>query len=527
MFVRKTISTLFAVILATGNVGKAQRTYTYIETVGEGYEHQTIQGAIDGMNEHNNPPLGPEVLGCIEVYPGTYEHDAGPSPINPNKDATKWLPHYCDLRGMGETRESVIIQYPLSGGDTNYYIMIGHGDNQVYHLKLYTNRGTIMGIYLQDDSVLTDCIVDTIHGVVEGLENLVVTNCQLWSMFGSCIAALETFTISDCELHPRVRTWGIEAPCGIFAEGTGTIERVIITASGASSYDSAGAGLFGIILQLDAGEEVSISNVDIDLQLTSKYKANESATLRVCGILSGSWWNCPWGDVNHRGKAVVRDCTIDVTGIEEDGTGENDGADIMLDGVCVRGGGTVEVYGCSTITTSWTPAGDEGDGHEYQLNEDDDEDFCGNGGTIGASFPGIQFDPTGDQYFYPSRGAIGKLWGIGFRIEDDSGDVMAVFDYCGNLLLNGILTDWQTWPSATMDDEFIVQNSNGNNLAVISAADGDMFIHGEVKRESDNEWDDPDAGQDEFIIYDKEGLPVAYIDESGNVYLKGGLFEQW
>ena len=103
-----------------------------------------------------------------------------------------------------------------------------------------------------------------------------------------------------------------------------------------------------------------------------------SRSFGIRSVLSGRFWNVEQGGGDFPGKAVVRDCTIDVTGIEEDGPGENDGADIMVDGVCVRGGGTVEVYGCSSITTSWTPAGSTGEGYEYLLNEEN--------GTLGASF---------------------------------------------------------------------------------------------------------------------------------------------
>jgi len=533
MVVRKTIWVLLTVIFVTGNLARAQRNYTYTETVGEGYDHETIQAAIDAMNEHG---LGPDALGCIEVYPGTYEHHAG-SATNPDTvDETKWLPQYCDLIGMGQAREDVEIEMDSDCTGSlhyNHYIIIGAGNNQVYHLKLYTDMGTKNGICLQQDSALNDCIVETIHISVYGREdNLVVTDCEIKSKFGPCITADKTFTISDCDLYPRARSWGMEFPAGIRVRGSGEIRRVEITASCASSSPVNGNGLYGIQLELATDEEVLISDVTIDLELTSLYKLytfpydpsrppEDPHTLHVCGILSGKTKHqlASVPDNSYPGRAVVQDCTIDVTGSEEeDLEGDEDGADIMVDGVCIRGGGTVDVYGCSSITTSRDETGAEDEGYEYLLNEEN--------GSLGASFPSIQFDPTGDEYYNPSKGDIEALWGIGFRVEDASGDAMAVFDYCGNLLLYGSLWDGQTWPSATTDDEFIVQDS-ANNLAVINAVDGYMFIAGLVKLDSNNDWVDSDTGEDEFIIHDKDGKPVAYIDESGNVYLKGGLFEEF
>ena len=214
-----------------------------------------------------------------------------------------------------------------------------------------------------------------------------MSGCTISSYFGACVVfgnsatTDSTFaTISDCTITPR---WypPFETPTAIKACGPGRIERVNVRAC-SGCPDGYGQiqewGVFGIVTQLQNSEHVEIADCDIDLDLTTQYVARKTAALRVCGILSGRFWNVEQGGGDFPGKAVVRDCTIDVTGIEEDGPGENDGADIMVDGVCVRGGGTVEVYGCSSITTSWTPAGSTGEGYEYLLNEEN--------GTLGASF---------------------------------------------------------------------------------------------------------------------------------------------
>jgi len=110
-----------------------------------------------------------------------------------------------------------------------------------------------------------------------------------------------------------------------------------------------------------------------------------------------------------------------------------------------------------------------------------------------------------------------------FSILDASGVRVAWFDDLGNLFLKGSLTEGggASRPSATADDEFILQDSTGN-VAVINAASGDMSIYGSVQQT----WADPPGGSDDFIITNSNNQPVAYIDDSGDLYLKGELYEQ-
>jgi len=107
-----------------------------------------------------------------------------------------------------------------------------------------------------------------------------------------------------------------------------------------------------------------------------------------------------------------------------------------------------------------------------------------------------------------------------FIIKDISGSNVAQFDDFGNLVLKGSLTQ-NTTPQATDNDEFRVQDSEGNDVAIIDMTNGNMYIAGLVQET----WADPDAGEDEFVIHDSAGYPVAYIDESGNLYLQGNVYE--
>ena len=49
-----------------------------------------------------------------------------------------WLPGHCDLRGMGQGPEDVVLEHPL-GTRVNAYTLVGEGDNVVSNLKVYTN----------------------------------------------------------------------------------------------------------------------------------------------------------------------------------------------------------------------------------------------------------------------------------------------------------------------------------------------------------------------------------------------------
>jgi len=108
-----------------------------------------------------------------------------------------------------------------------------------------------------------------------------------------------------------------------------------------------------------------------------------------------------------------------------------------------------------------------------------------------------------------------------FRVKNSSGETVAWFDNLGNLFLKGSLTTGggQTRPTATDDDEFIFKDSNGN-LMIINTTNGNMDIYG-----VHGVWPGPGPLEleDEFVIKGPTGV-VAYINASGNLYLKGELY---
>ena len=367
MFPRKIVVIVIMLFILL-NTASADRIYHHEITVGKGggYDYNTINDAIVAMNQ-KQPPLGPDTLGCIRVYAGTYEEHLNDYYYPDGHN----LPAHCDLIGMGENAEDVVIRHTrLYGfGDINQAGVKGNGDNIISNLKTYNYGANQPGVNLADDSKLDNCIIYAKHGAVEGHKNLVVSRCNVSALYGSCIRAYGTFSISDCDLCPMIADPNLEIPAGIDVYlASGTIEDVRINGSGRSSYPHTGAGLFGVILQLGTADEVSLSDLEININLTSRYNPAGKGILRVCGILSGSMW---YASSNYPGRAIVRDCTINVTGIENDngtpGDPSDDGADIMVDGVCVRGGGTVEVLDCSRIKTKRISAGEQAAGAFLEL----------------------------------------------------------------------------------------------------------------------------------------------------------------
>lgn len=109
-----------------------------------------------------------------------------------------------------------------------------------------------------------------------------------------------------------------------------------------------------------------------------------------------------------------------------------------------------------------------------------------------------------------------------FYINNCLDEAVARFDNVGNLILAGTLEENSTH-SATAHDEFRIQDSNGADVAIIDAVDEVMYIDGE-KYEGQEELSPP---TNSFIIKNKNGDAVAYIDVSGDLYLKGKLYDEW
>jgi len=122
----------------------------------------------------------------------------------------------------------------------------------------------------------------------------------------------------------------------------------------------------------------------------------------------------------------------------------------------------------------------------------------------------------------PYEGTIFVYEDVGFCVKNNSDEIVAWFDNLGNLFLKGTLTQQMT-PTASANDEFRFQDSNSSDLAIIDTNSGNMYIDGTVYQNQSSP--SPSEESDDFIIKDSNGEVVAYIDDSGDVYLKGELYD--
>jgi hypothetical protein len=514
MLTRKIILAIAAVMLAAMNTGWGARSYTYTVTVGKDpntYDYTTINAAIDAMNA-KNPPLDEETLGKIEIYDGTYEEQ-----LNDYYEDGNNVPAHCDLIGMGNDIDDVVIEHKsISSGstDTPHPGVMCNGDNVISNLKIYNDYSTGIGVNtlrFLGDGELIDCIVDSSHVAVDGHENLTVDNCTIYSRFTACISAYEAFEISDSNLYPRGGYSFIEMPTGIVAKGSGTIDNVTISGDityRGTFYMYPMANVFGIYLLLDDEESVKVSDTDITLRLISD--CNETPPLLHGFRTSG-------------GHVEIKDCTIDVNGVETTGDDPNDpnddGSGISVDGILLGGMGaerTIYVYGNTSVTTNRTAASNVEEGHEYLLNNTK--------GTLAVDFNTVTFDPNGDgdpNCYDPNyvNGHIEEILGS-YYVKDNSGTAVAWFDNYGNLFLTGTLTSGGTCTAPS--DSFIIADANDDTVAYIDD-EGDMCIEGSSST-SCQSCTPPDGS---FIIRSFYGEDVGYIDSDGNLCLTGGLYDEY
>ncbi len=95
------------------------------------------------------------------------------------------------------------------------------------------------------------------------------------------------------------------------------------------------------------------------------------------------------------------------------------------------------------------------------------------------------------------------------------------FDKDGNVLLKGIVQEQVSDPIPTAEDEFIIKDTNGNEVVIINLENGNMFLTGRVFQNQPQL--NPSPSQDNFVIKDIDGNVISYFDDNGNFYLKGIL----
>ena len=94
---------------------------------------------------------------------------------------------------------------------------------------------------------------------------------------------------------------------------------------------------------------------------------------------------------------------------------------------------------------------------------------------------------------------------------------VARFQADGQLILKGSLQQ-NGIPTPSAVDEFIFNDRNGITMAVVNLANGNMVIRGSLFESQPVL--NPNPANNDFVIRDEEGNVVAYIEETGNLYLK-------
>ena len=95
-----------------------------------------------------------------------------------------------------------------------------------------------------------------------------------------------------------------------------------------------------------------------------------------------------------------------------------------------------------------------------------------------------------------------------------------LFNIDGNAVLKGTLQQ-NSNPQPTADDEFVVNDKNGNSVAIVNMITGNMLIKGALQQNQATLTPSPSSSN--FVVKDTAGNVIYYIDESGNFLLKGTL----
>ncbi|MBI2129778.1 VCBS repeat-containing protein [Candidatus Woesearchaeota archaeon] len=155
---------------------------------------------------------------------------------------------------------------------------------------------------------------------------------------------------------------------------------------------------------------------------------------------------------------------------------------------------------------------------EEEFNITYNYDSIGNIIKLVSKYHNILFLYSGSPVHAPASTIYQNMTIEQFSLKDNFGNAVARFDVLGNLWLKGTLQQISGY-TATNNDEFRFQNRNGNDVAIIDLINGKMYIRGTLF-EKQNSLIPTDYN---FIIKDGNDQVVAFIDESGNILLKGTL----
>ena len=386
------------------------------------------------------------------------------------------------------------------------------------------------------DIICKDCGGDGIciagGNIIRYSEGVSVENVTCDNNFrqGISITSVDGLTIDDCifknsdNSNIRIEPSGGDANTGVL---TNIVVRDTICKDGGSD-----AGDLCLTLN-----NFTSDNKDVDMVFENLLVSGGASGIRVLSYANGLGGSIKFKSVTVENTAdngtsiykTINDFDLSFENCVWRNIDPNDSSWIIR--ICYIGGcpGGVDFNGCQVFDDINRPAiiftGDEDDtlyevhGNLYVKNDN--------------RIPDDPDDPDDPNCLYDWNGAdtnnvdINVQWGFCkvFTVKNDSGEPVAYFNYGGELFLKGTL-DVDSTHSATGNDEFRFQDSGGNDVAIIDADDGNMYIDGSLFEDQNSLT--PSANSDDFIIKNSDGNDVAYvayIDESGNMYLKGKLYE--
>tara|TARA_B100001971_G_C17849481_1_gene362638 strand:- start:101 stop:598 length:498 start_codon:yes stop_codon:yes gene_type:complete len=111
----------------------------------------------------------------------------------------------------------------------------------------------------------------------------------------------------------------------------------------------------------------------------------------------------------------------------------------------------------------------------------------------------------------------GKVSEERFEIRDSEDNKLAVFDSFGNLEIKGNLTQ----DILADENDFIIKDIDDSLNLVVTNPEGNLQIRGSLNKNEGV----LNPGPDSFVIKNKNGEVVAYVNSTGSLFLSGTLAE--
>jgi len=172
---------------------------------------------------------------------------------------------------------------------------------------------------------------------------------------------------------------------------------------------------------------------------------------------------------------------------------------------------------------------EDGDGLVYSYNEMDnitiniENNFAymkPDGGFTGSRFTFITASDSFGQVVsnvFKIEVIRGKVSEERFEIRDSEDNKLAVFDSFGNLEIKGNLTQ----DILADENDFIIKNIDDSLNLVVTNPEGNLQIRGSLNKNGGV----LNPGPDSFVIKNKNGEVVAYVNSTGSLFLSGALAE--